>query len=43
MECDWMVAAAVPLPEGTPVKPHLPFDPPQDVANFFKDWQRTWP
>jgi SAM-dependent methyltransferase len=43
MECDWMVAAAQPLPEGTPVKPHLPFDPPQDVAKFFKDWQRTWP
>jgi SAM-dependent methyltransferase len=43
MECDWMVAAAQPLPEGTPVKPHPPFDSPQDVANFFKDWQRTWP
>jgi SAM-dependent methyltransferase len=42
-ECDWMVAAAVPLPEGTPVKPHLPYDPPQEVRDYFRLWQESWP
>jgi SAM-dependent methyltransferase len=43
MECDWLVAAANPMADVQKLTLQLPYDPPQDVANFFKDWQRTWP
>jgi SAM-dependent methyltransferase len=42
-ECDWLVVSAIPAGDTPPSKTQLPYDPPQDVANFFKDWQRTWP
>jgi SAM-dependent methyltransferase len=43
MECDWLVMAAAPVPEGlSVVKPRLPYDPPQEVRDYFRLWQESW-
>jgi SAM-dependent methyltransferase len=41
MECDWLVMSGQPT-DLTP-KPHLPYDPPQEVRDYFRLWQETWP
>ena len=41
MECDWLVMAAEPL--DTVGQLALPFDQPQEVAEYFRMWQKVFP
>jgi SAM-dependent methyltransferase len=42
MECDWLVMSGVPESDSG-AKLRLPHDPPQEVRDYFRLWQESWP
>jgi SAM-dependent methyltransferase len=42
MECDWLVVSARAEPVVHRLKPRVPYDPPQEVRDYFRLWQESW-